>query len=152
MIRPKFTATKQGRRMVFHDPAALYNYMDRFKDGQEVDVTIARKYKRRTQGAPGEETNFNGYYWGVIVKLIADEMGYFEKQDIDMLHDWIQVNVGNVKRMPDGKTVPAGTSNMSGGDFAEFCSKARMWAAAPGNVCEQGMYIPEPNEADYDTG
>lgn len=151
MIVPKFYATIQKGRLTHEDPGAFASYLvTQFDDGQEVELTVKKRYKRRTQGAPGEETNFNGYYWGVIVRMIADEIGEIGADGYNRTHAWIQVNVGNFKAMPDGKVIPAGTKLKSGADFAEMCSKARMWASIPKDHGGLGIYIPEPHEAEYE--
>ena len=110
-------------------------------------MTIAKKYKKRTSGQADEETNFNGYLWGIVYKIIADEIG---EVDLDYVHYWMQTKVGNVKGMIDGTVIPKGTSEMSGGDFADYCRKVRIWASAPGNICELGLWVPEPNECEYE--
>lgn len=139
----------------FSDRASYEAYMAKFKDGTEMELTIGPKYKRRTQGAPGEITNFNGYYWGVIVRMISDEVG--EPDDnathyiLQMLFNrrGVQVFDPETNAMKNIE-IPKGTRDMSGMEFGEYCSKIRMWAAMPGNLCEHGMRIPEPNEADFD--
>lgn len=75
--------------------------------------------------------------------MIGDEMG---ELDLDYIHYWAQMSVGNFKVMPDGTKIPKGTKHMSGGEFAEYCGHVRTWAATPRNVCEFGLNIPEPNE------
>lgn len=149
MIKPKFKgiahcgnfAFKKGEREMYDA------YMQKFKNGTEMEMIIGKKYKKRTSGQEDEDTNFNGYLWGVVYKIIGDEMG---EVDLDYIHYWIQQKVGNVKGMKNGDVVPLGTSEMDGGDFADYCKKVRIWASAPGNVCELGLYIPEPNEAEYE--
>lgn len=147
-IKPKFFGLLHEGKFTFGpgQRESYDAYMRKFKEGKELEMTIAAKYKKRTSGQPGEETNFNGYLWGVVYKIIADEIG---EMDMDYIHYWAQKKVGNVKGMPDGEVVPIGTSEMSGAEFADYCSRVRMWAGVPGNVCEAGLYIPEPNEADY---
>lgn len=110
-------------------------------DGCEVTVTIGRRHRRRTSGQQDEQTNFNGYLWGTLYKAIGDHLGYFTDEEMDQLHHWVQLAVGNVRVMPDGAKVAAGTRHMSGGEFAEYCSKVRMWASQ-----YLGLYLPEPNE------
>ena len=78
--------------------------------------------------------------------MIADERGEIGEKAYNDIHQWIQINIGNFREMPGGIKVANETSNMSGGDFDEMCSRARMWANIPGNVCEYGLYIPEPYE------
>lgn len=146
-IKIKFYGKISYGKFRLNDPDLYQTHLSKFKEGQEMEMTIDRKHKRRTQGAPGEETNFNGYLWGVVYKIIGDEIG---EMDLDYIHYWAQINTGNVKIAPDGKTIPKGTSWMSGGEFAEYCSKVRIWAAKPGNIVEKGIYIPDPNECDWE--
>lgn len=141
---PKLYASIKNHKMIFHDPAAFGARLNKFEEGQELEVTIKKRFKLRTSGQPGEETNFNGYYWGVVVQMIADHCGYFEKDEIEQLHCWIQTEVNNVVRMPNGTTVPRGTSRLSGAEFSDYCSKVRTWASSHLN-----MYIPEPHECVY---
>lgn len=123
------------------------NFLDKMETGQEMEMTMSKKFKPRTSGQPGEGTNFNGYLWGIVYKIIADEMG---ELDYDYIHNWAQIAVENVTRARDGSKVPKGTSDMSGGEFSEYCQKVRIWASQPGNICEHGLYIPDPNQVDYD--
>jgi hypothetical protein len=147
-ITPKFFGKMAGGKFVLDDRNLFDNYIQKYPDGKELEMTVKAKYKKRTSGQPDEETNFNGYLWGVLYKIIGDEIGEMDLEDI---HYWIQIKVGNIKVMPDRSVIPAGTSDMSGGQFAEYCSKVRIWGSTPGNICENGMYLPEPNEAEYDT-
>jgi hypothetical protein len=147
-LKPKFYGIKKGRSFILNesDKVLLGNYLQKFEDGKEMEMTVAKKFKARTSGQPGEDTNFNGYLWGVVYKIIGDEIG---EMDLDYIHNWAQVKVGNIIAMPDGTIIPAGTSEMSGGEFAEYCSKVRMWAATPENICKLGMFIPDPNQVDF---
>lgn len=119
-------------------------YLQKFKDDTEMEVTVSRKYKRRSSGQGDETTNFNGYYWAVIVRMVSDQMG---ELDDDYTHNLIQIETGNIRRST-GKgfnvDVPKGTKEMSGGEFAEYCSRARMWASK-----ELGLNIPEPNQIEW---
>lgn len=144
MIAPKFYGKIKGGKVEHQSPELFNNYLSfHFKEDQEVEITVKKKFKKRSSGQPGEEANINGYYWMVVVRLIADEIGEIDQE---IVHQWIQTAVGNVKVMRDGSKVPAGTSNMSGAEFAEYCSRVRMWAGNPDGL---NMFIPQPNEASY---
>ena len=147
-IKQKYYGVKKGKTFVLDEQSEMMvtNFLQKYEDGKEIEITVGAKSKKRTSGQPGEETNFNGYLWGIVYKIIADEIG---ELDLDYVHYWAQVKTGNVKGMPDGSVIPIGTSEMTGGEFAEYCSRVRIWASTPGSICENGMYIPEPNEADY---
>ncbi len=141
MIKPKFWGIMKGGKLMIADREQFDLYLTKFKDGTEMEMTISRKYKRRTTGAPGEKTNFNGYWWAVIIRMVSDEMG---ELDDDYTHNLIQLEIGNFKETDTGMRVPKGTKEMSGGEFAELCSKARIWASK-----ELSLSIPEPNEAEW---
>jgi hypothetical protein len=155
MLKPKFYGTIQDGKFVHQDPILFSNYLRKWDDGKEMELTIAPKFKRRTQGLPGEETNFNGYYWAVIIRIISDTMG---EVDDNVTHALLQqlFNKKGVKvKDPNTKQeinveVPRGTKDLSGAEFAEYCSKIRMWASIPGNLTETGIFIPEPNEMEYE--
>lgn len=144
-ITPKFFGKNIGGKLVLDNFDLLTSYLKKYPEGKELEMTVKAKYKKRTSGQLGEETNFNGYLFGVLYKIIGDEIG---EMDLDYIHYWAQIQTGNVKIMPDKSLVPAGTSEMSGGEFAEYCSRVRIWGGTPGNICEQGMYLPEPNEVE----
>lgn len=132
----------KGGKLIINDREQFDLHLQKFPDDTEMEMTISRKYKRRTQGLPDEETNFNGYYWAVIIRMISDEMGEI---DDDYTHNMIQVEIGNVKRTQDGKEIPAGTKSMSGGEFSEYCGKCRIWASK-----HLSLSIPEPHECQYE--
>jgi len=155
MIKPKFFGTITNGKFIHDDPDKFREYLQTFKEGQNVEVTIAPKYKRRTTGQPGEKSNFNGYYWAVIVRIISDTMGEI---DDNVTHGLLQT-LFNKKgvRIADPKTgeiinieIPRGTKYLSGAEFAEYCSKIRTWASITDNLCENGVFIPEPNECEYE--
>lgn len=144
MITPKFFGKINQGKIVYDDAKDFYQYIAaKFKDDTEVEITVKKKFKRRTSGLPGEETDFNGYYWAVIVRMVADEIGEVDQEKV---HDWIQIAVGNTKVMRDGTRIPAGTSDLSGAEFSDYCSRARMWA---GNQEGLNIYIPEPYETTW---
>jgi hypothetical protein len=144
MIIPKFYGTiKNGKLEMNPGEQNLINsYLMQFKEDQEIEMTIKRKYKKRTQGGQGEETNFNGYWWAVVVRMVADEMG---DEDQDYIHHLILIQIGHFKVDKYGNKHPLSTSELSGGEFAELCSRARTWASK-----ELKIYIPEPNEAEWE--
>jgi len=147
-IKIKLYGTKQGTEIIRTDEQKKQYqiHLDKFKDGTDIEETISRKYRQRTQGAPGEESNQNGYWWGVIVKYVADEMG---ELDMDYVHQTILIQIGHFSVDKFGEKRVRETKDLSKGEFEDLCRKARMWASVPGNLCELGCYIPEPYEVDY---
>ena len=140
MIRPKFFGKITKGHLFLDNRWQFDGYVNQW-EGKEVEVTIAKRGKKRTSGQPDEDTNFNGYYWGVVIPLIAKTVGDY---DYDSIHYWVQMAVGNVKGMKNGIVIPAGTSEMTGGTFSEYCGRVRTWASK-----ELDCFIPEPYETDY---
>lgn len=141
-FKPKFTGTAQRGNFVPTNVLAVAQHMRQFQEGQELEITISKKYKKRTSGQHDEMTNFNGYLFGIVYKMIGDEIG---EMDLDYIHAWVQIATGNFKVMRECTKIPAGTRHMSGGEFAEYCSRVRMWANQ-----ELHLMIPEPNEIVYE--
>lgn len=121
---------------ISEDGALSFRYPKIVKDflhslaGVEVDVQIGKHYKPRTEKE-------NRYYWGVIIPLVAAEIG---EEDTDIVHTWLQIAVGHKKTLAN-VDVPLGTSDLSTAEFEDFASRVRMFASKFLNV-----YIPLPNE------
>jgi hypothetical protein len=127
------------------------DYFERFmraleESGKRLEMTVKVYRRPRSTGKDGEG-NQNGYYWAVPVRMIADEIG---ELDQDLVHEWIQLAVGNFRVMPDGHKVALGTKEMNTVEFEEYCARVRTWAGTPGAIVESGMYIPAPNEVEYE--
>jgi len=137
--RTFFGIATKGRFM-HRDPDGFELYMIQFEDGKEMQIEIKPFSKRRTSKQPGEITNFNGYYWKFIVRAVADEMGELNQ---DYVHGLIQVSTGNFKVSSKGDKIILGTNKMTGSEFADYCSRARMWASQ-----ELGLFIAEPNQTE----
>jgi len=117
------------------------------RGGQEVEATIRKKARKRTQGDVGEQTNQNGYLWGVLIRMIADDIG---ELDQDAVHDWILLAVGHFKVMPDGTKIAATTSDMEAGRSRSYASGSRYGRRSRRIRAGLGLYLPDPHEVDYD--
>lgn len=113
----------------FPDPSIVRDFL-RTLAGFDVDVQIGKHYKRRTERE-------NRYYWGVIIPLVAAEVG---DEEPEFVHASLQIAVGHCKNIL-GRDVPLGTSTLSTVEFEEYAAKTRMFASKFLN-----LYIPEPNE------
>lgn len=142
-----FGSANEEGEFVHEAPDLFKRDMERLSErAKRLVMKVKEVRKTRSVGGKGEG-NQNGYYWAVIVRMIADEIGEVDQQEV---HDWLQVAVGNTKTMPNGIQIPAGTSHMDTLEAEEYYKRVRMWAAAPGNLCEAGFFIPLPNETDYE--
>lgn len=112
------------------------SFKDQLKllEGKEVDVTIAIHKKRRSN-------NQNRYYWGVVVKILCDELGYMP----DELHDAIKYKflAKNIDLKGEKLPVLGSTNKLNTAQFEDLMAKVRAWASR-----DLQIFIPEPNEIE----
>ena len=100
--------------------------------GQTVEITIEKRKKRRTDSQ-------NSYYWGVVIKMIADTCGYRTSEEYAGIHSELkQKFLPKTGRLKIAKS----TSLLNTAEFNQYIEDVRRWAAE-----ELGIYIPDPNEA-----
>jgi len=146
MIVPKFYGTiKLGKlEMNAGEQDLINSYLLQFKEGQEIETTIKKKYKKRSSGQQGETTNFNGYFWKIIT-MIATDIGEYGEEGVKRTEKTVLIKVGHIEVDKFGQTITKSTSILSGGEFAELCAKVRMWSSE-----FLGLYLPEPHEAEWE--
>ncbi len=92
----------------------------------------------------------NAYYWGVIIKLIADHAGYSGRAELMQIHDTLRAMFLRRTGMW-GKQIVLSTTSLSTVEFEEYQSRIRQWSSIALN-----LYIPEPNKCEtpttYETG
>jgi len=115
------------------DMFKLSKWMDCFKEGTHVFVTI-RKIEHKQMRSIVQ----NNYYWGVVLKILAEEIGY----DRDEMHDALKykfLRYENVQGLP---TVLS-TTQLKTHEMEEYLQRIRRWAAV-----DMGIVIPKPREVD----
>lgn len=100
--------------------------------GREVEFTLTPFSNKRTNPE-------NRYYWGVIVKLVADEMGVIP----DKAHKVLKESLLKVGVEYKGKRyeITRSTADLKVNEFEDYCERARLWA-----MSELNLPIPLPNE------
>ncbi len=116
-------------------PANSAEYIGSQKDGWYL-FTISKPKSNRTN-------QMNRYYWGVMIKMIAEETGY----DNDQIHELMKITHG-VKEDLDigmiGGWVPKSTAKYTVEEMQDYWLKITQWAAEFLN-----LQIPEPGEIEY---
>jgi hypothetical protein len=126
---------KDGK-LVLDDAYAFKTAMWRMKPGR-VSIAVEQEKDRRSVAA-------NRYYWGIVVKLIAQETGQ-DPQDIhdDLRDRFLRKTVTYVDRrtgLIQERTFSRGSSGLTVSEFYEFVEHARLFAAE-----FFGMRIPDPD-------
>lgn len=135
MINMKHRFTVENGKVEYHDKDLLLEDMRNY-EGREAYIVVKPYRKTRSD-------NQNRYYWGVVIKLLCDELGYSDEEMHEVLKQRFlmreKVQVAGVEYAIYGNT-----SSLSTTDFEDFLSKVRAWASI-----DLGVFIPEPNEAEF---
>lgn len=100
----------------------------------EMSLSVYRK--KRTEGKRYEKSNQNGYYWGIIIPILADYFGYLP----DEMHEALKnkfLRIGGTDELPKIKS----TTSLNTKQWEELMEKIRIWAST-----EYDINIPEPKE------
>ncbi len=130
MIKSKYKGIVKNGKILFIEPRNFKAHCAKFED-KEVAVTVSRWTKQRTD-------NQNKYYWGVVLKIIGDEIG----DESESVHRSLAVLflTDRTNKLPKVKS----TTHLDTAEFEEYLIKVRQWASS-----EMGIYIPLPNEVEY---
>ena len=109
------------------------NALLKFLAGKAVTIAIAEAKRSRSD-------NQNRYYWGVVVKMLGDELGYAQ----DEMHDALKFKFLRLEAEPEkGRVLETvrSSSKLKTDEFEDYVERIRIWAAS-----ELGIVIPLPNE------
>lgn len=103
--------------------------------GKPLELVVRRKRAKRSNEA-------NRYYWGIVIPLIAEELGY----DKDDCHEVLAMHFLRIENCPvTGAPRRKRTPDCDSAEFAEYVEKCIRLAA------EHGVYVPQPGEAEVST-
>lgn len=105
-------------------------------EGKEAYITIKPYRKNRSD-------NQNRYYWGVVIKILADEFGF----EPDEMHEVLKQKFLVSEKLRIGKeefVVTKPSHDRDTVEFEEYLSKIRTWASV-----DLGVAIPLPNDIEY---
>lgn len=101
--------------------------------GKDVDLVVRPVRSQRSKQA-------NAYYWGVVVKLMAEEFGY-EPQE---MHEALAMKFLRMEDCPiTGSPRRRRTPECDTADFAVYVDQCIRLAA------EHGVYVPQPGEVEF---
>lgn len=122
------------------------------KDGSFIPDNIVR-YKQRLIELEGKQVNMspvryrenrsnnqNRYYWGIVIKMIADHCGYMEDDYESVSDELKRKHLGTQGNLQIAKS----SSSLNTKEFEDYMSKIRTWASI-----DLGLYIPLSNEVNY---
>jgi len=117
--------------------ANLKEHRKKLKANKLVKVVISSLTKKKIRSAEQ-----NNYYWGIVIKILAEHFGYIgpgEKEDLhNELRSIFLVRIGRL-----GHRVVESTTKLSTDLFERYLEAIRGWA-----LIEHNCKIPKPNEAE----
>lgn len=137
-MTPVFLAFVEKGRLKFQDPAMLSQWLETLV-GKQVEVLIRKKERKRTSGKYYEESNANGWYWGVIIPLSAKELGYTPKEMHEVFTE-LYAPYSVRKFTGTYVKIKCRTSEMNTLQFSEYCETIRQ------KMAELGVIIPDPDK------
>ena len=136
-INPQFFGTIKGGKLSLENPDRFSEYLASLED-KEVCLWVRKAEYARSIPQ-------NKYYWGVIVRMVADEMGIIP----DEAHEFLKGLFLKVGVEANGRRweVTKSTADLSIADFVDYTEKCRMWAAQMDTL---NINIPLPNEMIFE--
>ncbi len=140
----KFIIKDKQLAGVLDAPTSYQRYVNtNFKEGHRFNLIVKRYIASRTtgkgKGTPDEESNQNGYLWGIVYPIISQSTG----MEIGDIHDFIKVKfLPKPSKLDPDVIVGGSTAKLNKLEWEELMLKIRIWA-----LDDLQIKIPEPNEA-----
>lgn len=134
MIPPLIFAGKvspQGQ-LTIRDRQGLLDGAKAFA-GKEIELVLREPKRNRSNQA-------NKYYWGVVIAMIAAELGYTKDEAHEAIA-WKFLQEGEADaKLPKRKS----TADLDQHAFEDYVSQVKQFAAE-----ELGIAIPDPGQVDF---
>lgn len=114
------------------------------KPGDHGFITIQKRYRARSTGAPGETGNQNGYYWAVIIPILIKE--YAPDVSEEYMHRVLEAKFAGTEELHTKlgtERVPRSSKKFDTIEFTEYIEKIRSFFGA-----EFGIVFPDPNTVE----
>lgn len=128
-MQPKFIGHIQDGKLTLANRNSFANYLLTLNG--KVELTVKKYHRNRSNEQ-------NRYWWGVVVKILADHLGY----DSQEMHDALK---WEFLRKDGPMPTVKGTSKLNTKEFCELIERVQRWVAMTFQV-----YIPDPNEVGFE--
>ena len=129
-ISPIWRGNVEKGKLALHQKELFAKYLHSLRG--EVEIIVRKWKKRRT-------SNQNKYYWGVVVPILCDSLGYSNEEMHDALK-WKFLRNKEREKLPTVKS----TSGLSTIEFNNYIDEIVRWAA------QEGIVIPDPSQVEND--
>lgn len=128
---PYFFGKIENGKLKLADKESFISYIQKFNE-KDIKLNIQLDKKDRSNSQ-------NAYMWGVLIRMIADEMGMTD----DATHEMLKMMFLKVGYEHKGKRYEyaRSTTSLSTIEFEDYCERIRLFASS-----ELGLIIPLPGE------
>ncbi len=135
MLKAKFLAECRYGDLIYQDKKTVRDYVLGLGEKTIVQVTISKPTKTRSD-------NQNGYYWGVVLKIMSKETGHTEEE----LHEifkrkFLPPKVVTYRGV--GIKMPSSTADTNTLEFTDYIERIRAEAGT------MGITIPDPDQVHF---
>src|ERR1022692_3238411 len=121
-MTPIFQATIRDGKLLLDKAEQFKQYLHSFPNEKRVEVTVEKLTHPRTNSQ-------NRYYWGVVVKEIAQHTGH----DSEQIHEALKQQFSPKWYMDprpgaSALAIPTSTTRLDTQSFVEYTEKCRVWA------------------------
>lgn len=151
-IYPAWDCGVIDNEIVFKDKEAFHTSLIPFEGKDNLQLVLKKKVKSRSRQ---EEK----YYHGVVVKMIGAEMD-LEPEEVHEMLKRMFLKIEERMVHIDGRVIRyervMSTTELGDKAYQDYWKRVQRWAALPTqdeglNINSGlGLYIPDPNEADWD--
>ena len=130
-MKYRFLTNVKNGKLEFVERDKFIGYVKGLRDGiYELDIGNVSKDRSLPQ---------NNYYWGVLIRMISDEIGMTP----DTCHEMLKWKFLRSEYRCDDVVYEyaRSTTSLDTKEFSDYCEKLQMWAAS-----ELNLNIPNPNE------
>ena len=129
-MTPLFFGKIEKGKLLLETPQKYLVYLARL-EGRRVELSLRLQKSQRS-------LQYNRYYFGVIVEILAEHIGY----DRESMHENLKLKFASSRDLEhEGMFIIERTSKMTTERFMKYCADIQQWAAEYLNV-----YLPDPNE------
>lgn len=130
-IIPQFWGVIEKGDIVYEHPDRRDYYIKNLKDGLRIVEVLKPAKKLRSN-------NQNSYYWGVVISLIAEEIGI----SVDEAHDLMKIQFLK-KRISEKLWTVRSTASLNTLEFEDYLANVKRFASM-----ELNIIIPDPNNLE----
>lgn len=127
-LAPIWRGNIEEGKLKLTQPELFRKYLQSLRG--EVELIVRKWKKRRT-------SNQNNYYWGVIIPILCDSIGY----DSEEMHEALKWKFLKNREKKNLVTVKS-TAGLSTVEFKNYIEEIVRWSA------QEGIIIPDPNQVD----